>query len=153
MEKHSGEHQKKPLVEHLKLAGSWVAFIQSNLDTVLAKVEAPLSIRKTAVRMKPTHIISFEEDLMKLTVIRVEEKKKSIPLDGTEHRDEFFGKEYTATAEVHNDGSIIVTGNLGDMVVTTVREIDDASQMVLTTIVDDVKCVTVFARPVHGQDQ
>ena len=73
---------------------------------------------------------------------------KMIPLDGSNFRDEIFQKHFTATASVDENGSIRVRGKLVDDMtsISISRRLDDSGRMILTTTIDDVKCVRVFAR-------
>ena len=133
--------------EHLKLAGSWNGVSSTNFEEMLSKIEAPFVVRKSATLLKPKHIISFEENNMKVVTIRRRTKEQLIPLDRTsEHTDEICGKKFVGTAAANDDGSITVTGKLGDMDMKTVRKIDGDGQMIMTSTIDDVECIRVFVR-------
>ena len=132
--------------EHLKLAGSWNAVSNTNFEEILSKIEIPSMVRNSAALMKPKHIISFEENKMKVVTVGRRTKEQLIPLDRSEHSDEIFGKKFVGSAAANDDGSITVTGKLGDMDMETVRKIDGDGQMILTITIDDVECIRVFVR-------
>ena len=132
--------------EHLKLAGDWNTVSQTNVEEMLYKIGAHFLIRKAAGHVKPSQSISFEGDKMKIITVTVKTTEKFIPLDGSEFSDQVFSKTYVCKVTVSEDGSITADGLLGDMGMKSVRKIDDAGQMVLTTWIDGVECVRVFAR-------
>ena len=132
--------------EHLKLTGSWNSVSSTNFEEMLCKIEVPLMVRKAALLMKTKHIISFEENKMKVVAVRRNTKEQLIPLDRSEHSDEIFGKKFVGSAAANDDGSITVTGKLGDMDMKTVRKIDGDGQLIMTTTIDDVVCIRVFVR-------
>ena len=132
--------------EHLKLTGSWNSVSSTNFEEMLCKIEVPYMVRKAALLMKPKHIISFEENKMKVVAVRRNTKEQLIPLDRSEHSDEIFGKKFVGSAAANDDGSITVTGKLGDMDMKTVRKIDGDGQLIMTTTIDDVVCIRVFVR-------
>ena len=134
--------------EHLKLAGSWNAVSNTNFEEILSKIEIPSMFRNSAALMKPKHIISFEENKMKVVTVGRRTKEQLIPLDRSELSDEVFGKKFVGSAVPNDDGSIIVTGKLGDMDMETVWKIDGDGQMIKTITIDDVECIRVFVREI-----
>ena len=132
--------------EHLKLAGSWNAVSNTYFEEMLSKIEVPIMVMKPVALMKPKHIISFEENKMKVVTVGRRTKEQLIPLDRSEHSDEIFGKKFVGSAAANDDGSITVTGKLGDMDMKTVRKIDGDGQLIMTTTIDDVECIRVFVR-------
>ena len=132
--------------EHLKLAGSWATVRQENVEEMLNKVGAPFMVRKAAGRLKPSQTISFDGYNMKIISVTLKTEEKIIPLDGSEFSSELFSKTFVATASINEDGSIIVKGKVGDMDMMTVRKVDEAGQMVLTTTVGGVECCRAFVR-------
>ena len=132
--------------EHLKLAGDWCTVSQTNTEQMLSKIGAPPEVCQAAALAKPVQTISFEGSSMKVINIAQRTRENTIPLDGSEFSEEVFSKTFVARATVNGDGSVAVTGMLGDMVMTAVRKIDDAGQMVMTITVDSVESSRVFAR-------
>ena len=131
--------------EHLKLEGEWVAISQTNVDEFLKKLGVGFMGRKAAQNITPKQTLSFEGDKMKV-INHVSGKEKFVNLDGSEVSDDISGKTFVATAKVDEDGSITVSGKLGDMDMVICRKMNDAGQMVLTSTLDGVECVRIFNR-------
>ena len=85
---------------------------------------------------------------MKVVTVGRRTKEQLIPLDRSELCDEVFGKKFVGSAVANDDGSITVTGKLGDMDMETVWKIDGDRQMFKTITIDDVECIRVFVREI-----